>query len=203
MSPISEPTFLNVEFIFQKIFGIFEPIFRFFISLLSNDPSLRTDIGYGVKTLLNVTALIAIIVIIYTIVRLTEIRNKENQEARDKHFAYNTEEQGLTNSRWQQILDHIASENKAEWRMAVMDSDSMLEEYMMNDLRFEGLSLGERLNFVANNESLGFVSIKKAQEAHGVRNQVAHQGSSFNLSNRETTRVVGLFEEVFKELGVI
>ena len=43
-------------------------------------------------------------------------------------------------------------------------------------------------------------SIDDAWEAHKVRNRVAHEGSNFELTQREAKRIIGLYEKVFSEL---
>ena len=48
-----------------------------------------------------------------------------------------------------------------------------------------------------------FRSIDAAWEAHGLRNKVAHQGSALLLNAREARRVIGLYEQVFREFKII
>jgi hypothetical protein len=45
--------------------------------------------------------------------------------------------------------------------------------------------------------------LDEAWEAHRVRNQVAHEGSDFILSQREARRAVELYRKVFEAYGVI
>ena len=48
-----------------------------------------------------------------------------------------------------------------------------------------------------------FSTLNDAWDAHKVRNAVAHGGASFDLNERETKRVIALFEKVFKEFGIV
>ena len=48
-----------------------------------------------------------------------------------------------------------------------------------------------------------FLTLDDAWEAHKVRNDIAHSGINFQLNERETKRVLALFEKVFKEFNVI
>ena len=83
--------------------------------------------------------------------------------------------------------------------MAIIEADVMLEE-LLETAGYVGGSVGEMLKSVDKNE---FLSIESAWEAHKIRNSVAHSGGNFQLNERETKRVIALFEEVFKEFGVI
>ena len=74
----------------------------------------------------------------------------------------------------------------------------MLEE-LLRTLGYVGESVGEMLKSVEKSE---FLTIEDAWEAHKIRNAVAHSGGDFQLNERETKRVVTLFESVFKEAGI-
>lgn len=205
MSPYAEPTFLNLEYVFQQIFSILRPIYRFIVGIVTRDPEMRsaTAVGYGLRVLLSVLLVVALIFLCYSIIRLIEIRAEERKRLQDRIDAFNAVDNTPENNRWREILNHVASENEAEWRVAIMDADSMLEEYMMTNPQYEGATLGERLNFAYRNPKVGFRTIQSAMEAHGVRNKLAHEGKNFNLSQREVKRTIAMFEEVFTDLGLI
>ncbi|MEK7177050.1 MAG: hypothetical protein AAB719_02040 [Patescibacteria group bacterium] len=103
------------------------------------------------------------------------------------------------NKRWEKIVAYANSGNSADWRLAIIEADVMLEE-LLETAGYVGGSVGEMLKSVDKNE---FLSIESAWEAHKIRNSVAHSGGNFQLNERETKRVIALFEEVFKEFGVI
>lgn len=103
------------------------------------------------------------------------------------------------NKRWEKIVAYANSKNSSDWRLAIMEADVMLEE-LLRASGYVGNSLGEMLKSVDKSE---FQSIDSAWEAHKVRNSVAHSGGNFQLNQRETKRVIALFEEVFNEFGVI
>mgnify|MGYP003393009372 CR=1 FL=1 len=103
------------------------------------------------------------------------------------------------NTRWEKILALANSENPSDRRMAVIEADVMLEE-LLETLGYQGDSVGEILKSVDKNQ---FSSIDAAWEAHKVRNTLVHSGATFELSERETKRVIALFEEVFREFAAI
>ena len=86
------------------------------------------------------------------------------------------------------MQQHLDSANPAEWRLAILEADNMLDE-MIRRIGYKGENLGERLKAV---EPSDFESINSAWEAHKVRNKIAHEGSEFFLSHREARRIVGL-----------
>ena len=49
----------------------------------------------------------------------------------------------------------------------------------------------------------GYATIQNAWDAHLVRNQIAHQGSEFPLSQVEGRRVIKLYQNFFEEMRVI
>lgn len=101
--------------------------------------------------------------------------------------------------RWAGVLAHAGSLNQPEWRLAILEADTMLVE-LLDRLGYKGLSIGEQLKS-ANPER--FKTLQDAWEAHKVRNQIAHEGSAFILTERETKRVIALYERTFREFDFI
>lgn len=108
-------------------------------------------------------------------------------------------EEKKTNPRWVSIEKHIESENPNDWRLAIIEADIILDE-MVKSMGYQGDSLGERLKGI---EQSDFTSIDQAWEAHKVRNQIAHAGSDFILTQREARRIIGLYRQVFQEFQYI
>jgi hypothetical protein len=102
-------------------------------------------------------------------------------------------------TRWRSVIDMVASDNPTEWRHAVLEADTMLDE-LLRERGYPGDSLGERLKGVSRE---GMKTLDAAWEAHKVRNEIAHAGSDFILSQREARRVIDLYRQVFQEAGVI
>ena len=103
------------------------------------------------------------------------------------------------NPRLEKIEDSVESENPGEWRVAILEADIMLEE-MLEAMGYSGDGIGERLKQI---EKSDFNSLDSAWEAHKIRNPIAHEGSEFNLTEREATRVVALYKRVFDEFEYI
>ena len=105
----------------------------------------------------------------------------------------------IKNEKWEQVQTHLNSKNPAEWRLAIIEADVMLDE-LLKTIGYHGETVGERLKAV---EPSDFVTLEAAWEAHKVRNQIAHQGSGFEINEREARRVISLFETVFREFQIL
>lgn len=149
-------------------------------------------------------------IIIYSAVRILEIRSKERKHLQYEiaKFAHHQREkekklkegEGVSkNIRWIQVLEYISSTNANDWKLAIIEADSMLDS-LMGDLGFKGENLGEKLKMADRDK---FRSLNYAWEAHTIRNKIAHEGSSFDLSLHEGKRVIALYEQIFREFGYI
>ncbi len=158
------------------------------------DPPLLFSL---LKIILPILSVFLITIIIYSLIRLREIRKKEKEEL-ERIVSYGPDPLPK-HEKWQVVMDHIDSVNPSEWRLAILEADNMLDE-MIRRMGYSGENLGERLKAVAPSD---FSNIQSAWEAHKVRNKIAHEGSEFFLSQREARRIVGLYEEVFREFDFI
>lgn len=142
-----------------------------------------------------ILSLVFISIIAYVVIKLTAIR--KNQYA----LIYpNLEVDHIdVNPKWQKILTHIESLNENDWKLAIIEADIMLDD-ILNKLSLPGDTMGDKMKAV---EKSDFNTIDLAWEAHKIRNQIAHEGSDFTLTQHEVRRVIGLYESIFKEFQVI
>ena len=127
--------------------------------------------------------------------KLMAVRKEEAERLYPKEVQTKEE----VNPRWKQIIDNVMSVNESDWRLAILEADIILAE-VLDNLGLPGEIMADKLKAADKND---FKTIDNAWEAHKIRNQVAHQGSAFHLDQREASRVVGLYESVFKEFEVI
>ncbi len=102
-------------------------------------------------------------------------------------------------SRWAKVEEHANSNNPNDWKIAIIDADIMLGEVLFR-AGFRADSIGEQLKMVAKDDLL---TLDQAWDAHKARNMIAHAGPEFQLTERETKRVVGLFKQVFLERNML
>lgn len=147
-------------------------------------------IGYALS-------IIGLFVIIYCTVRLFELRKREEEYYSTLIVA--PDATGGEHTRWEHIQTLAEGESQSGWREAIIEADIMLDEVLAKR-GYEGVGVGEKLKSIERSQ-LG--SLQSAWEAHKVRNQIAHEGSTFNLSAELTRRTISHYEAVFRELKVI
>ncbi|MEX2514700.1 MAG: hypothetical protein WD335_01045 [Candidatus Paceibacterota bacterium] len=103
------------------------------------------------------------------------------------------------NDRWQHILSYAASDDHELWRLAIIEADVMLNE-MLKVMGYQQDSLGEKLK---NAEESDFRTLNQAWEAHKLRNTIAHEGSTYNLTRGEVDRAIDNYRQVFNEFSYI
>ena len=184
--------FLNIEYLFYQIY------------LLLTQGSFES--GGIVSTVAYIWAWCAIISVficafLIFIIMYAHRKGHEIEHLEEEHFHTGGVmfEKEKENERWEQILVHVNSENPNDWRLAIIEADVILDE-MVKSMGYRGESLGERMKSI---EQSDFTSIDAAWEAHKVRNRIAHSGSDFILTQREARRIIGLYEQVFKEFEYI
>jgi uncharacterized membrane protein len=186
----------NVEYLFNQLLQLVSAIATWFLGLFSGD-------GGGLITFLKVLAAILVVVligvIIYSIFGIMRVREHEHHELHQAIHDAQEHEEGSKNARWQVVESHINSDNPSDWKLAIIEADLILEE-MLDRAGYEGPTLGEKLKSSATGD---FATLGYAREAHGVRNQIAHQGSEFQISKTAARRVIDLYREVFVEFDYI
>lgn len=191
--PLFTPSYLNIEYVFSKIVEFARPIINFF-----SNPNTWTNLGI-ISGLLSI---VCIAIIVWSIVRMVEIQIYDKEEVNHEiHEALLREKERNRNAnpRWHYIQTLIESPNDSDWRVAIIEADSMMEE-ILREKGLTGSTVSELLE--AAKES-GYRSIQDAWDAHLVRNQIAHEGVNFPISQLEGRRVVKMFQNFFEELRVI
>ncbi len=97
------------------------------------------------------------------------------------------------NPRWARIEQLSRSSNQSDWRIAILEADSMLDE-LIQKLGYSGDNMGERmLNMNSNN----FPYIEEAWRVHKLRNIVAHE-TSYDLQRGEMEDAIDVYSLIFK-----
>lgn len=201
VEPFSVPKYVDPVYLFGHlknfIMGLVHLIFQ------GGTLGLLHTLGY-------VFAIFFLTLIAYCAVRMLEIRQKEHH-----HLLHEIEEYrhhqaerdrakwngdgAPRNDRWTAVLNHLFTENLNDWKLAIIEADSMLDS-LLTQLNFSGASTGEKLRS-ANRDQ--FRSLTQAWEVHTIRNQIAHEGLNFTMSHYEAKRVIAIYEQIFKEFGYI
>lgn len=99
------------------------------------------------------------------------------------------------NKRWEDIKKHMASMNPSDWRMAILEADILLYE-MLDQMGYDGDTVADKLKVI---ESSDFNTLDLAWRAHKVRNTIAHEGASYELSYQQAQNTIELYQKVFEE----
>jgi len=102
-------------------------------------------------------------------------------------------------SRWAHVRQLIETGHESDWRQAIIEADIMLDE-ILDEQGYTGESVGEKLKQV---NPARFRTLQDAWEAHKVRNDIAHQGSAFQLTEHVAHRTIAHYENVFREFDEI
>ena len=205
-NPILGDTVLGSKWFNQDY--LFNQGLEFFRQLFNYTVSAETISVY--HTILFFLALFFLTLISYCTVRMFEIRKKEKKHLQREIAEYARRQKELEkkrqegeevsrNPRWIKTLAYLFSQHASDWKLAVIEADSMLED-LMNQLGFKGENLGERLKGATQDK---FQSLTSAWEVHTVRNRIAHEGLAFELSQHEAKRVIALYEQIFRQFGFI
>jgi len=185
----------NVEYwfrlLYELIYGSHASVdFQGISALIANIWVWIVGVGYTLSV-------IALFGIVYCMVRLFELREHE-----EEYFHTLLTPPGVKEGmhpRWEHIQKLLASTNVSEWREAIIEADIMLDD-ALSAKGYLGNGVGDKLKGT-NEKKLG--SLQDAWEAHKVRNQIAHQGSTYVLSESLARRTIAYYESVFNELEVI
>lgn len=192
--------FLNLEYFFRLLYDLFHGVG---VSGGSSGVSASgllvtfSHIWLLITVLAYLFSLAVIGVLVYATMRVYQVRKEE--EPRYATVSEAEEHHHVDHSRWNYITQLIESGQESEWRQAIIEADIMLDELLIR-LGYQGESLGERLRAVNQTH---FQTLGNAWEAHRVRNEIAHQGSSYQLSEQLAHRTIANYEAVFREHGEI
>jgi len=150
-----------------------------------------------VTVLAYLFSLAAIGIMVYATMRLYQTRAEESHKY--ETVTEEAERAQVDHSRWNHIMSLIESGQENDWRQAIIEADIMLDE-LLTRLGYQGDSLGEKLRSV---NSTHFQTLNNAWDAHRVRNEIAHQGSAYQLSEHLAHRTIANYEAVFREHGEI
>ena len=105
---------------------------------------------------------------------------------------------GIKSDKFAELKDHLNSDNPNDWKLAIIEADIILDD-MLKRQGYAGPTLGDRLKSISPS---ALSSIDDAWQAHKVRNQIAHAGADFVLTQKIARETIVQYERVFKELGV-
>lgn len=158
----------------------------------TNSSGLIIFLGY-IRDIMTILALITISIYIYSIIGWKEAV-AEYFANFDKAYKKPTPPP-FKNSKMATIDAYMATPDQAQWRLAILEADSMLAD-LLKTLPIAGIDVGEKLT---NADRKNFRSLEDAWEAHKIRNRIAHEGSDFILTEHLAKQTITKFKNVFAE----
>lgn len=190
ISPVQQPiTFDILSSLFAQVAST---------SISFNEIANWTDnIWHITSSMAFILTLMSIAILLYSTMRLRQIRHEE-------HHVYGTieeeaHEKQVDHARFAHVMSLIESAHESDWRQAIIEADIMLDD-LLKQLKVEGSTIGDRLK---NVDKSTFKTLDNAWTAHKVRNEIAHKGSAYKLSNHLAYRTIKQYESVFREHGEI
>ena len=179
-----------------------EPVIQFFASFSDHLHNLAQSHAF-LSFVFFLWAFFVVLVglIVYLAIRAMNLHMDEQREYYQAGATASKPESVLRkhSGTWQEVVEHLKSENENDWKIAILEADSILGE-LLQDLGYSGDNIGERLKSVPRGEIL---SLDNAWSAHKMRNRIAHEGQTLNLSRREVGETLAQFEIVFREFNYI
>lgn len=100
------------------------------------------------------------------------------------------------NQPWEEVMKKIDSSHPADWNLAVIRADSILDE-VLKSMGLGGETMGERLKQLDRSR---LASLDGVWEAHKIRNRIVHETDRV-MTYQEARRAVMLLAEALGELG--
>ncbi len=103
------------------------------------------------------------------------------------------------NPQWEHVVALAASPIESDWRRAIIEADIMLDQ-LLSSRGYAGATLGDKLK---GSNPLQFTTLDLAWKAHKVRNDIAHGGEGFLLTDRDAKATIDMYRRVFEEFDYL
>lgn len=193
---MGDTPFLNLEYILLKFYTLFSGV----SADASQIPSQVTAATQQLALAGLALAFIFLVLAVWARIRLVLVEHEgfhKKEEAERK--VLEREASVGKNGRWERVMTLAASSEPANWRRAVIEADVMLSD-LLTEHGYAGEGVGEQLRGA---NPFQFTTLDLAWQAHKVRNEIAHRGEEYELSEREMHATIDLYARVFEEFGYI
>ena len=193
-APIGYERSLDIGSLFYSIYRVLTG------SPVSNPHSLAvilSDLWVMVGVLSYIACFAFLVAFAYATIQLNQV--KEVEHHRFATIEPEVAEEETEHHRWKHVTDLVESPHENDWRQAIIEADIMLDDILAMH-GYSGASVGEKLK--QGNPAV-FHTLQDAWEAHKVRNDIAHQGSAYQLTGQIAYRTVAKYRNVFEEFHAI
>ncbi len=124
---------------------------------------------------------------------------KESDVPKVVPAGYVPDTNGIRNPKWELVEKYYNSGNQSDWRIAIIEADILLFEVLQTS-GFKGNTVGEMLK---NANVAQLQTLQIAWKSHLIRNRLAHEGASLQLTRHMVEEAIEGFRAVFNELNFI
>ena len=191
--------FLNIQYFFRIIYDLLTGSAQVsgggfsFSGILA----LFMHLWLAISILALLVCALAGYIIVYCGIRIRQVREKEKEKY--STISPDEAETVVEHHRWKYITQLIESGQESDWRNAIIEADIMLDD-MLTRIGLPGDTVGDKLKAASPDH---FQTLQDAWEAHKVRNDIAHQGSAYELTNHIAYQTIQRFRNVFEEFHEI
>lgn len=187
---LPDAKWLNIEYLFDRFFWLLRKILELILFVFQHLDALIFS-----SVILSAILVIGIFIVSRKILLLQE-----------KKGVYTLidflKEEGMPRERvalWESIKRKIDSDNPADWKMAVLEADALLDS-IFRKIGYRGDGLGERLKAV---EPSDFDNLQNVWDAHKVRNRIAHGAPGAVLPREDAKMAIAKYKAALEELKYI
>ncbi len=152
----------------------------------------------SLRPLLGTLAVVFLAGIFFLTLKGNEVHHKEHAQYEPIHVEEITAKGKMV--QWQVVLNHVNSESVAEWKLAILEADNMLDE-ILEDQGYLGETVADKLKAM---DPARIASYNDVWDAHKLRNQIAHGGAlDMDISKKIARDTIAKFGNAFRDLGYI
>jgi hypothetical protein len=137
--------------------------------------------------------------VVYTRIRIVFVEHEGFGKEASLRTTLEEPELETGNTHWEQVVMLAASASESDWRRAIIEADVMLGE-LLTQQGYRGSTVGEQLK---DANPLQFTTLDLAWKAHKMRNDIAHGGEQFTLTERDVRATIDQYGRVFEEFDFI
>ncbi len=187
--------FLNLEYFVLLVYRIFTGTNINISQIPTQTLQLITDIawvGLGLSFLF-------LIGFIYAKMQLHTVEHAGWHKRREEEALAHKDVHAPKNPQWEHVLLLAGSAVEGDWRRAIIEADIMLGN-LLESRGYAGATIGDKLKGAS---PIQFTTLDLAWTAHKVRNDIAHGGEQFHLTERDTKATIDKYRRVFEEFDYL
>lgn len=184
---VPQPRYINLEY-----------LYNFLLSVFGFGVSWFTDFAYWVerhdfRIFSLLVSAVFVVGIFYTLRMVMKVKRKKLADFVNIYEIESVPENRSV--RWKEIKTHMSSESSAEWKIAILEADGLLDEILIK-IGYQGENMGERLKGI---EPSDFDNLQNIWDAHKARNRIAHE-PGIVIMKSEAEEILEKYEKALKEL---